>query len=531
MHSALMNSDFSVENSIFKDSSSPYGGSMYFGNDHDGIFLTNNSYRTSSSDYGGGMYIAPFNTGISLVFCVWERNAAKMQGGAIYIHAADLQMHECRVMNNYAGGSGAGVYAIVEQVTISSCDFHGNIAKGSNGGLVMEFAASAIIASTNFTNSRASSGGAMTCSSCDWVEVQGCYFDSNTATTDFGGALLLKDSPGHIMDTEFTTNSAELSGGAFYFDGGNLKVERCVFIGNAVFQGFGGSMWVSGSLNSTIYDNHFVDNHAPRGGGGALFWTVTSGMTEPHGIPNNTWSLSNTALYGNDVATDEFDLVLDSLNNYIVTDYTLSYVPPLVVYVVDYYGQVVRTESSAVVTTAVLSAAHCYDGSDGYVTAGFVLQVFEGMSNFTALSIYCDPGYSLPINMTCTTENTLLSTYFVMSFRSCETGEYYGDSICTMCEDGTYSLTDPSTTSLSDLSQSTVCKECPRGSSKCFGDVIEVQKGYWRIAESATTLLSCPYGEFGCKGGSGSGDDLCRAGYTGIKCCTLVIILNAHNLP
>jgi hypothetical protein len=341
--------------------------------------------------------------------------------------------------------------------------------------------------------------------------------------------LMLWDSSGYIVDTDFTSNLASLSGGGLYFSGAyDLVVKRCVFAGNIAWQGSGASMWISGSLNATVSDNRFVNNTAPNGGGGAVFWVVTSGMGVPQGLENNVLSENNTALYGETVATDEYKLVLDSSNTYVVTDYTTSYIPPLVVYVVDFYGQVVRTQSSTVVVASVLSSSTwCYD-SVGYVTGGFVLPVSGGVSNFTAMSVYCDPGYFMPINLTCTTENAFLSTYFEMSFRSCETGEYYGDHICTMCEDGTYSLTDPSSTSLSDLTD--VCKECPSGSLDCYGDVIEIRKGYWRISNSTTTLLNCPYGDFGCRGGSGSGDELCREGYTGTimhlsKIVTWVLLL------
>lgn len=80
-----------------------------------------------------------------------------------------------------------------------------------------------------------------------------------------------------------------------------------------------------------------------------------------------------------------------------------------------------------------------------------------------------------------------------------------------MCEEGTYSLADPATTSLADLSQK-VCLPCPDGAAGCYGDTIELDEGYWRISDIATRPLRCPLTK-SCIGGTGSGDDLCANGY------------------
>ncbi|CAN0440476.1 unnamed protein product, partial [Ectocarpus fasciculatus] len=76
-------------------------------------------------------------------------------------------------------------------------------------------------------------------------------------------------------------------------------------------------------------------------------------------------------------------------------------------------------------------------------------------------------------------------------FRECVRGEYFGDSICIPCEDGTYSLTDPSTSDLGELGQQQVCQSCPNGASRCYGDTIDLNDGFWRVSDLATTTLSC----------------------------------------
>lgn len=49
------------------------------------------------------------------------------------------------------------------------------------------------------------------------------------------------------------------------------------------------------------------------------------------------------ALYISAVATDSFDFKFYSRNNYVVSEFT-TFIPPVVVYVVDYYDEVVESD-------------------------------------------------------------------------------------------------------------------------------------------------------------------------------------------
>ncbi|CAN0344236.1 unnamed protein product [Ectocarpus fasciculatus] len=120
------------------------------------------------------------------------------------------------------------------------------------------------------------------------------------------------------------------------------------------------------------------------------------------------------------------------------------------------------------------------------------------------------------IYFTAAVPDNALQISAVFFFRACETGEYWGDRVCSPCGVGTFSVTDPSTVfSLSDLTQTDVCIECPEGSESCYGSTVIMKKGYWRISERATQTTTCPY-EGSCGGGSGVGDALCTDGYEGI---------------
>jgi hypothetical protein len=183
----------------------------------------------------------------------------------------------------------------------------------------------------------------------------------------------------------------------------------------------------------------------------------------------------------------------------------------------DYYRQTVLSESSNVLQMYVLSqyvqdATKCYDGS-GYVTGGIVATFSKGVAVFDTLEALCAPSYPFALNVsTYTTSGSTQKSFqdtIGISFRSCRRGEYYHDKICTECEVGSYSLLDNF-----DLSV-TECNNCPKEASACWGDAIELKKGYWRITDDASTVQECPYGKGSCVGGTGSGDELCGKGYEG----------------
>jgi hypothetical protein len=495
MHSTLANSGFTLRDCVFSDNSASYGGSLFFGSDHVGIKLQRVVVRTSTADYGGGVYFDAFSVELSLIETVLEGNMAMVQGGAVYTTADDMLMRGCRVRNNVAA-TGGGVYypsqLLIGQVNISFCLFDGNSASGLYGGVYVEMASSMTIASCNFSSNNASFGSALGAKGILDVDIQHC---------------------------SFVENAANNSAGALYFeDDDSISVTDSLFDGNTAHTGSGSAVWLSSSSEVTIRGNRFVRNSAINGGG-AVYWLVSSDMSVPLGLENpqsdalsGNYYESNYARYGNNVCTDAFALILSDTNVYYVTRYD-GPVPPIEVDMVDYYGQIVVIESAGVAVASVLTTATCFQ-STGYVTGGFIESIQAGVFNFSALNVYCDPGYSMSVNIT-SLYYDVKSAYFTMSFRSCVRGEYYEDSICKPCEVGTYSLTDPSTKELSELSYSDVCKPCPSGAKDCNGDTIVLKKGNWRISDNSSTLLACPYGENACRGGTGSGDSLCRKGYTG----------------
>lgn len=450
---------------------------------------------------------------MSVVDSVMQQNTALEVGGALFALAEDVVVRGT-VLSGNAAASGGAVHSHVETILFSECIVVDNSGHpGSHGGVYVENADLVEVRSTVFTNNSADSGGALSCLNCESFALSNCSFRSNSAVGYGGGSLLVTGSSMRIDTSSFVGNIASTDGGAIRAEGMvNVTILDSIFKSNRAATGSGSAVWLSGCPNASLSDNRFDNNEALLGGG-TVFWEVYSSMSEPDDVATaNYFGTGNVALYGSGVATDAFDLNLSTTNTYYVSDYT-SYISPIAVYVVDYYGEVVQSESAYQVVAQLLSPVKCHDDSPGFVTGGFVEQLSEGLATFSELLASCDPGYTMPVNLTCTLLDVTFATYFALNFRDCVTGEYFGDSACIECEAGTYSLTDPATTSLDDLGKQ-VCQPCPDGSASCFGNTIVLEEGYWRISDMATSTLRCPHRD-SCRGGAGTGDALCRDGYEG----------------
>jgi predicted outer membrane repeat protein len=507
IHWSVGNSDLSISGCIFDSNYAAYGGGAYIGDYHSGVLVTHSTFQNNIGTYGAGVYITQFNEGVLFVAVTVRGNAASAVGGGMYVLSADLGIVHCSWSGNVAPKSGA-LHSQAKTVYIDSTLIAGSI--GTEVVVHLVSALSVVINSAQFLNNTGG-GGSIGVTNCDDVSIWNCSFQKNTATVLNGGAILAIYSNVNVSNCVFINNTAQENGGAVHItDAKRVVIFGCVFDGNAALTGSGSAVWISSSSSVSIVGNELHNNRALHGGG-TVYW-VASLMAEPPGVLTaNHFSENNAALYGSAVATDATALTLGADNVYNITDYTVD-VPPITTYVVDYYEHVVRTESSVMVQAIVLTEAACA----GYVTGGFLETVSSGNATFTSLLAYCDPGYSMPVYLSTTIRGIVLQVSFDLSFRECVTGEYYGDNICTPCESGTFSVTDPQSlnASLSKLTQQKVCLDCPDGSSGCHGNSVDLEEGYWRISDQAISTLSCPY-VGSCKGGSGTGDELCTDGYGG----------------
>lgn len=175
-------------------------------------------------------------------------------GGGCNIQSAQVGIHSCRFISNYAGSQGGGIYAVDSDVLVDNCEFSDNRATESEVG--------------------AGEGGAVYCGGTT-LEVIYSTFTENVGHHGGGGgrggAIFATSSQVAISDSEFYGNYSDNNlgggGGAVYASGAELLVDGSRFEANWTY-GIGGAISQSG-LNCTITKTVFQENSSGYGADGS----------------------------------------------------------------------------------------------------------------------------------------------------------------------------------------------------------------------------------------------------------------------
>lgn len=374
----------------------------------------------------------------------------------------------------------------------------------------------------SFESNEANSCGGLAILLSSVVLVEGSTFVRNVVGS--GAAVCVADGSANVVirDSIFSENTASASGGAVHVLGcKNVSMVQCNFTANVARLGDGSAVWVSSSTNSVLQANRFVGNVASAGAG-TVYWVASSGMGEPVGLTwsgegGNSFSESNVALYGPHHATEGSSLVTDT----VALD-MLHYdraAPAVSIWLQDYYGQVVLSDSQSSASVAVSSEvfSSCA-GYPGFVSGTTTVGLSNGSAVFDALDPLCAPTFNLTLSVTSSLQSVSEPLLFRYDFRECDRGEYFIERVCKACDEGSYSFVDPSSWSLSELTRDNVCSECPAGAEECYGSEILVRRGYWRVSWDSSHIFECPLGEDSCLGGNRTGEESCGEGYTGALC-------------
>jgi predicted outer membrane repeat protein len=542
IHSSLYNVNIWIKNTEIWDSHSQYGGSIYLGNDHKIARLENVLIAGSSGYYGGGVYVSPFNaifkaTNVRFLDC-----AADEQGAALYSFAEYNFLDFCEISGAI---SQSGIYISGVDATVSNCLFQNislppdQLSASSTGSLSMQDGDRLTITSSVFRDNYAYFGGAITTGDVLVVDISGSMFirnrgnlggavGINSATTvtvfetnfidnfgDIGGALFINvGSTTNLTSVVFDSNRCNGGGGALALYYSDSLMTGCSFTNNTSL-GSGSAVYLDGSV-SILVNNNFSLNSVIEGGG-ALFWRESSSMKEPSGLTNSLLNHfnGNKASYGPNWATQGCALHTPA-SRINITTYGVP-IPTLLVTLLDWYQQIVNTDSQTSLEVIVSSARTC-NGLVGYATGGLTEVLSNGVANFSSMQVYCAPGSSLSLTFQAVDNFQITGEIIVLQFRSCVRGEYYSAQECVACEVGTYSLSDNTGVALEDMDQISICKSCPPHTSSCYGDVLVLKKGHWRISVDSDRIQSCPYGDIACQGGETAGDESCALGYEGPLC-------------
>lgn len=200
-----------------------------------------NSDGLGTEDVGGGLYIwGPTNPVISN--CVIQENTSIIDGaGAICLDGSAPRFVDCVFRDNVATQDAGAMYVALSAAPVfERCSFIEN-SSGRYGGAV----AITLAGAPSFID---------------------CQFVQNQAG-ELGGAVNVHNCDPVFTGTEFTENTADLDGGAFWGTGATLWT-NCRFTGNVAGRDGGAIFTFSAPSEPMAEDCTFSSNSAGRNGGG-----------------------------------------------------------------------------------------------------------------------------------------------------------------------------------------------------------------------------------------------------------------------
>ena len=238
----IVNSNLTVIDSLFKNSTAKTGGAIYAYESN--LELKNNKFLENNADEAGGSIILR-KTNVNIFKNTFTDSHAG-GGGALQILANGINgvaTFENCIFKNCTSLYAAGFFYSSLKTIVKNCSFE-NIADGDYGGVVVD--ANIEIYDSSFKNSHALKGGALSLNSDKISKIINCAFEDNLAleggaiysthnltitntyfknnTAQYrGGAIYDAKNKFNITDNVFTDNKALIEGGALYFEGGVQK--------------------------------------------------------------------------------------------------------------------------------------------------------------------------------------------------------------------------------------------------------------------------------------------------------------------
>ena len=203
-------------------------------------FINNNAFGD-----GGGVLYASYGVAISLIHNEFINNSALNEfGGGVLYASSNIDQ---------------------ERITILNSKFINNSARFDGGVLSLDGVAVVIITASNFTDNRASRGGAVTIQFEGSLAVSNSYFGNNLADINGGVLYGIQNPIISIFETMFNTNRANKNGGILYMEEATAFIKNCHFSVNTA-SGDGG---VVASLqgNLTVDWSEFDTNSVGNDGG------------------------------------------------------------------------------------------------------------------------------------------------------------------------------------------------------------------------------------------------------------------------
>ena len=232
---------------------------------------------------GGAVSLVRVTESVTVDGCIFERNAAREDGGALKIDASqdagasniNVTIESSQFLNNEAfTGNGAGVFlgdGSFGVLTVNSSTFQGNNATINSGGGIFVFLAQEVQLEDNlFDGNSASLGAGILADTVSNVTIVSSQFLNNEASDSGGGVDLSTVNVLTVKSSTFQGNSAATIGGGIRVPNAQeVQLEDNLFDGNRASQG-GGIFAGTADFDFISRGDVYTDNDATSGNGGAV---------------------------------------------------------------------------------------------------------------------------------------------------------------------------------------------------------------------------------------------------------------------
>ena len=258
-----------------------------------GTKLENNSATGKEASEGGGAIYANNNT-VVLSGVTLSGNTSAYYGGAIHCLSNTVEMSGVTLSGNTTGYYGGAMAFSDSNVTVKeNCVIDGNT--GTTGGAIaIRDGGTYTFTDFTFTNNKGSGSGVFYATHNSTLNISGMVASGNSGNN--GGVFYISGSTvATIADSEFTSNTAKVSGGVLcHRSSGTITTLRCTFTSNTAGN-YGGVVYldtrgtyvdgsailedetVIGAENNSVFANNTAKS------GGAIYVTLTK---NENGIPN-----------------------------------------------------------------------------------------------------------------------------------------------------------------------------------------------------------------------------------------------------
>ena len=269
------------------------GGALSIFNSH-AVAIRNCSFYDNAAKDGGSISI--LSSTVEISGCIFKRNNASINGGAIYASSmptyarSTISMSSVTIFRSQAENMGGAVYADSVDINIVSSTFDACSAK-SEGGVFYVASSVLIVEDSSFKSnsagviqsSSASSGGVVKCLASKLLDFKRTTFSDNVVQASSGG-------DGGVISTIYCgismtsckaiSNSATRDGGVLHLTGNSkLSLFQSEFERNEALA-HGGTVFCDSCVaGSKTVDNRIINSTALEGGAIALYATKMFGIT------------------------------------------------------------------------------------------------------------------------------------------------------------------------------------------------------------------------------------------------------------